>query len=504
MKVLGRYELKGRLGAGGMAEVWVAQTTGPNGFAKQVVVKRILPQLSGDTVVEELFKAEAKVAARLDHPNLLQVFDFGREPDGALVLVMELVDGCSLRAVARAVKKGGQLDPRLVAKLGANVADGLHAAHALKDDAGRLLNLVHRDISPENILLSRAGAVKVADFGIARIEREVQLTRADTFRGKLGYASPEQILGNPVTPQTDLWALGVTLYELLTGARPFDADNEAALASATLERAVTRLEVLRPEVSTGLADIVHRCLERTPERRWPDAHSLAEALEAFVAETGKPVRPAELGAILTQLNIEPHAVTAAGTPSQEQELPTFAHVEPSTFQPRAELAADGTVHQLEPAPAPAPVRSEEAPAPAPQPKPTSDEALAPHHLEPLAVEVESRPALQVAPPPPASGGLARALLIAAGVVLLLASGAWALRGRLGPTIAPGTLVIDTTPSGAAVIVGSETVGETPWAGQNPAGGVTRIVLRRAGYADGVLVLDGGLDWSGSVTLKRGR
>jgi serine/threonine-protein kinase len=246
--VLKRYELQGRLGTGGMAEVWLARASGPSGFEKQVVVKRILPQLAGDPTVEALFKAEARIAARLDHPNLLQVFDFGQEPDGSLVMVMELIDGASLRSVVRAAVRGQRLDPRLIAKLMAQVCEGLHAAHELRDEKGTPLNLVHRDISPENILLARSGAVKVADFGIARIEREVQLTTVDTFRGKIGYASPEQIMGERVTRQADVWAIGVTMFELLTGQKPFATETETEARAVSSGRA-------RGENGAGLAGI---------------------------------------------------------------------------------------------------------------------------------------------------------------------------------------------------------------------------------------------------------
>ncbi len=345
--VLKRYELQGKLGVGGMAEVWIARASGPSGFEKQVVVKRILPQLAGDPTVEALFKAEARIAARLDHPNLLQVFDFGQEPDGSLVLVMELVDGASLRSVVRAIVGGKKLDPRLVAKLMAQVGEARHAAHELKDEKGAPLNLVHRDISPENILLSRSGAVKVADFGIARIEREVQLTAADTFRGKLGYAAPEQIMGQPVTRQADLWAIGVTMFELLTGQKPFVSETEAELASASVYRAPRRVDELRPDCPIALAEIVARCLTRDLSARWTDAHELGRQLEDFVSWSGAPLRSTDLGGILKDLDIKAHTVTAAGTPSLSAVPSLSPYVEPSTFEPIAEMAEDGSLHALD-------------------------------------------------------------------------------------------------------------------------------------------------------------
>ncbi|MBL8924495.1 MAG: serine/threonine protein kinase [Myxococcaceae bacterium] len=523
--VLGRYELVGRLGMGGMAEVWLARASGPSGFEKQVVVKRILPQLAGDPTVEELFKAEARIAARLDHPNLLQVFDFGREPDGALVLVMELVDGASLRAVVRAVKSGKPLDPRLIAKLLSLVCEGLHAAHELKGDRGQPLNLVHRDISPENILLAKSGAVKVADFGIARIEREVQLTKGDTFRGKIGYAAPEQLMGEPVTRQADVWAVGVTMFELLTGERPFLGENEAELVSATVHREARRVEQVRKDCPLGLAELVARCLERRPEKRWPTAHVLAEQLDEFVAWSGNPVRTADLGAILDQLGIQPHTVSTLGTPALPHpvSLPGTGPgtwVEPSTFEPVAELAMDGKLVPVGAALAArldALVPSPDHDTPVGEPKPPEhDSSGAPElarepaprssggrlELVPLAVAVEPVGEAQRPPPPGRPvplgamlGGLGAAVLVALALTLgpkLLRTGA----------LPPGALLIESSPTGAQVLLNGSAVGETPWAGENPAGGVTTLTLRRQGYDDAVLRLDGGVDWSGTLKLQR--
>ncbi|MBE2253262.1 MAG: protein kinase [Myxococcus sp.] len=512
--VLGRYHLQGRLGSGGMAEVWLARASGPSGFEKQVVIKRILPQLAGDPTVEALFKAEARIAARLDHPNLLQVFDFGREPDGALVLVMELVDGASLRAVVRAVAAGRSLEPRLAAKLMAQVCEGLHAAHELKDEHGAPLKLVHRDISPENILLARSGAVKVADFGIARIEREVQLTSADTFRGKLGYAAPEQIMGEVVTRQADLWAVGVTLFELLTGQRPFVAETEAELVSATVHRAPRRLEAVRPDCPLGLADIVARCLTADLSKRWADAQELGRQLEDFVSWTGTPVRSADLGAILAQLSIKPHTVTAAGTPAMT-DVPNDPLFEPSTFEPIAELAADGSLH-VKPGEQLPQKEQEQAQATASeamdfsQTPPKSPAWQQPDlgrfeqlGVEPLAVAVE--PPQPAASPPKgasSSGAARRAVLAIAviGVVALLGLGV----SKLVPHRAPahGTLFVESAPPGARVTLNGEPVGQTPWAGDNPAGGVTTLTISASGFADTTLRLDGGTDWSGTVKLSR--
>lgn len=535
--VLKRYELQGKLGAGGMAEVWIARASGPSGFEKQVVVKRILPQLAGDPTVEALFKAEARIAARLDHPNLLQVFDFGQEADGSLVLVMELVDGASLRSVVRAIVGGKKLDPRLVAKLMAQVCEGLHAAHELKDEKGAPLNLVHRDISPENILLSRSGAVKVADFGIARIEREVQLTAADTFRGKIGYAAPEQIMGLPVTRQADLWAIGVTMFELLTGQKPFVTETEAELASASVYRAPRRVDELRPDCPIALAEIVARCLTKDLSARWADGHELGRQLEDFISWSGAPLRSTDLGGILKDLDIKAHTVTAAGTPSLSAVPILGPYVEPSTFEPIAELAEDGSLHSLdrperpkvvdepptqlqaeledtspsspalvrEPKPRSSLRSGEESSSPAVEPPPARmQERFDRIEVEPLAVAVEHLPAPAAGAAPARTSSLAMKLLLGVGALALaglVVFGVSTLPGRTQPA-AHGTLFIESTPTGAAVAVNGEPVGQTPWAGDNPPGGITTITLSRSGFAALTVRLDGGTDWTGSLKLSR--
>jgi serine/threonine-protein kinase len=335
-----------------------------------------------------------------------------------------------------------------------------------------------------------------------------------------------------VTRQADVWAIGVTMFELLTGQEPFATETEAELASATVHRTPRRVDELRPDCPIALAELVDKCLSKDLARRWQDGHELSKQLEDFVSWTGSPVRSADLGAILAQLDIKPHTVTAAGTPSLSS-VPSFAtSVEPSTFEPIAELAADGSLHALDvpqhPPPAEDAKRQPDVKEAAPSPvslgrepkagspprsgeEPSSPEnELAPARMqerievEPLAVTVE-QPSVETPPLPPARGRpfvlkllLGVCALAVAGLVVF---GVSKLPQRT-PAAAHGTLFIESTPSGAAVSVNGEPVGATPWAGDNPPGSVTSITLSRRGYATSTLRLDGGTDWTGTVKLSR--
>lgn len=522
--VLGRYTLQGRLGAGGMAEVWLARASGPSGFEKQVVVKRILPQLAGDDTVEELFKTEARLAGRLDHPNLVQVFDFGREPNGALALVMEFVDGASLRAVVNAVRKGAQLDVRVAARIIALACEGLHAAHELNDEHGPML-LVHRDITPENILLARSGAVKVADFGIARVHRSLQLTGPNSFRGKVGYAAPEQVLGEPVSRQADIWAIGATLFELLTGEQVFVTSTDAELVSATVERTPRRVRAVRADCPVELEAIVAKCLERDPSKRWATAHQVSEQLERFISWTGDPLRSSDLGRVFERLGIKPPTLTDERAPVASAAFTEQLMIESSSFEPRAELAADGSLHALEgQARPPASIDPPSEPAEAPpelalsvdrrqvpaapsslgeSPSPRSAR-YARLELTTLAEQVEPEQPAPAASPPPRRRRFSPALLmLGLALTLVVAGAAFGLRSRLSqPRARTGSLLIESSPSSALVSVNGNVVGETPWAGDNPPVPTTVVTISREGYRDAVLRFDGGVDWRGTVPLQR--
>ncbi|HZX42028.1 MAG TPA: serine/threonine-protein kinase, partial [Myxococcaceae bacterium] len=232
---LGKYQLLRKLATGGMAEVFLAKTDGPMGFEKLLVIKRILPHLAEDPQFVEMFLAEAKLAARLNHPNLVQLFDFG-EAEGSYFIAMEYIDGATLRLLlARSRDLRSPMSLALGARIVSLAAEGLAYAHDFRDQVtDEPLHLVHRDVSPDNILIGRSGAVKLVDFGIAKARGQNHHTQAGTVKGKVAYMAPEQLRGEPLDRRVDLYALGVVLYELCTGRMPFEASSDASMVRAVL------------------------------------------------------------------------------------------------------------------------------------------------------------------------------------------------------------------------------------------------------------------------------
>ncbi|WP_309896433.1 serine/threonine-protein kinase [Archangium sp.] len=277
--VMGKYFLHERLGAGGMAEVFRATYSPEGGFEKQVAVKRILPAYADNEEFLAMFRREAALGSLLIHPNIVQVLDLGRH-QGTVFLAMEFVDGMPLSSLVRrlALKR---LPPAAVAYIGAEVSAALAYMHGRTGPKGEPLGLVHRDLNPPNILVSRIGEVKLSDFGIARAANQMALTQAQTVRGKAGYMAPEQAYGRPLDGRADLFALGLTLHELLTGERALQGDSEAELMIAS-----TQQEVLPPShfvsgISPALDGLIMELLRLDPEQRTPSGEVLQRQLMAL-------------------------------------------------------------------------------------------------------------------------------------------------------------------------------------------------------------------------------
>jgi serine/threonine protein kinase len=285
--VLGRYQLLKEIAIGGMAEIHVAKQTGVEGFEKLVVIKKILPQFARDPHFVKMFLNEARLAARLSHPNVVHIYDLGYA-NGVYYIAMEYIHGENLSGVTFACRKQKRTIPLEHAlKMVSQICEGLHYAHTKTDVRGKSLGIVHRDVSPQNILISYEGVVKLVDFGVAKAAtRYDEDTRAGLIKGKLAYMSPEQALGRPVDHRSDIFSTGILLFELLSGINPFRGDNDLA----TLEK-VRMAEVPLPrstlqDDAIELFDIAVRALERRPKDRYQSAGEMHEALEAYSRKHG--------------------------------------------------------------------------------------------------------------------------------------------------------------------------------------------------------------------------
>ena len=306
---IGKYVVRRKLAEGGMAEIYLAAALGPEGFEKDVVIKRVRPGLGGDPEFVRMFIAEARVASRLNHANLVHIFDFDKHED-TYYLAMEYVRGHSLWELRRRCQERGvAIPPMLVAQIGMEIARGLAYAHRLTEN-GQPLNLVHRDVTPHNVLLSFDGAVKLTDFGIAKAGSHA--TTSGMLKGKFAYMSPEQARGDAVDPRTDVFALGVTLWELLTGARLFEGDGDVAVLRAVQERLIVPPARLNPAVSAALDAAVMHALERELARRWPGAHELERALAEVVLAGARSLEDTDVGGFLRRMFPEEAGVAEPG------------------------------------------------------------------------------------------------------------------------------------------------------------------------------------------------
>ncbi len=288
-----RFHILRRVGAGGMAEVFVAMRREKDGSASPVVIKRPLPELAAQAEFLNMFMDEARIASVLDHPNVAKVHEIVQGPNGCL-LVLELVDGRALSAsMVRGERTGRRMDARMSAYIISRAAQGLHYAHGCKDADGKPLHIVHRDVSPQNILISFTGQVKVIDFGIAQALGRVTRTKTGARKGKSGYMAPEQVKGLPLDARVDVFGLGIVLWELLCGRRLFVRPDEYRIMNALLVDPVPRpsdYAAVPPE----LERIVMKALARDRSGRYASADELRQELDAFVASAGG-VDPRELG-----------------------------------------------------------------------------------------------------------------------------------------------------------------------------------------------------------------
>jgi serine/threonine-protein kinase len=279
-RILGRYALYDEIASGGMATVHLARLIGPVGFSRTVAIKRLHPHLANEPEFVAMFLDEARLAARVQHPNVVPTLDVVTT-DGEIFLVMEYVRGESLSRLLRADGEHARALPaRLASAIAVGVLQGLHAAHEARGEQGEPLDIIHRDVSPQNILLGTDGVPRILDFGIAKATVRLQSTQEGQVKGKLAYMAPEQLRGKPLTRTVDVYAASVVLWEMLTGRRLFSGDNEGNLLEQVLLGVVHPPSRFASDLPTALDDIVVKGLSRDPHRRFADARVMALALEA--------------------------------------------------------------------------------------------------------------------------------------------------------------------------------------------------------------------------------
>jgi serine/threonine protein kinase len=347
----GRYTLVRQLAVGGMAEIYLARADGIGQFAKQVVLKRILPQHARSEDFVEMFLHEARLAATLEHPNIVQVFDIG-ELDGSYFFTMEYVQGEDLRTLLGALRKRNERMPidHAIAIVTAAAA-GLHYAHDRVGDDGRPLAMVHRDISPSNIMVSLDGAVKVTDFGIAKTASQLIETRTGVLKGKISYMSPEQCKSEPLDRRSDIFSLGIVLHELATGQKLFRGDNDYAILRKIIEDdAPTLSAVVDGPYPDGLEAIVARALARDRDARYPTAQALQIELENLAREQ----RLDRSSVALSRYVRETFPAAAAPAPDADSQTPATTPIpRPATGatvleQPQSSSAVIGELHRPPP------------------------------------------------------------------------------------------------------------------------------------------------------------
>ncbi len=303
--MLGPYELGDRLGLGGMAEVFVAYRAGPHGFAKKVALKRILPELAQDARFVAMFCDEARISAPLCHPNIVQVIDFG-ESQGELFMAMEYVEGVSLAKLLRYVSGRRERFPLGAALFIAHeVLSGLSFAHSACDDQGNPLHIVHRDVSPGNVLIGRAGDVKLADFGIVRSAYVDRRTYPGELKGKVGYMSPEQVMGVEVDPRSDLFTVGIVLCEMLLARPLFSGQNEFDILTKIYEADLSALDRYGGDLSPLVGEVLRRALAQSPADRFASARDFATALRNIAQGARLALDDTELLPWLSALGVLP-------------------------------------------------------------------------------------------------------------------------------------------------------------------------------------------------------
>ncbi|NLY95464.1 MAG: serine/threonine protein kinase [Myxococcales bacterium] len=427
-----KYNVIERLAAGGMAEVFIAEQTNVKGFKKRVAIKRVLPHLGENESFIGMFLDEARLGARLQHANIVSVLDIGAS-DNTYFIVMEYVDGCDLKKVVETFRKHNRPFPvKEAIFIAMEACRGLSYAHELVDDEGNTSPVIHRDISPPNILISKRGEVKVTDFGLAKATTQISKTDPGVVKGKFSYLSPEAASGLEVDVRTDIFAMGIVLWEMIAGRRLFLGDNDYQTVKLVQQANVPRLSRLHPDVDAELESILDRALARDPAQRFQSAREFGDALAGYLfshqlkvtsydiaslvkealAETkDKPKAPQSLIDKLIQEELGRFtSLEGKGQEESDGSLPLVADSVGGGFENPADWFSDDdfggdlggpTASPAAPAPAPAAPTPTPAPVAAPEPVVTPTPAPAPAP-QPAAVAEAPAPAATPAPAPAAS------------------------------------------------------------------------------------------------------
>jgi eukaryotic-like serine/threonine-protein kinase len=338
-----RYEILGRIAAGGMAEIYLARMAVRGGW-RAVVLKRLTPDLQHDDEYVEMFYDEARIASMMMHPNIVEIFELG-EIDGSLFISMELVHGVNLKELQdRALLLERVLPLPIVLRVASKALDALEYAHTFADETGKKLHLVHRDISPQNILITYQGDVKLLDFGVAKADGRLHHTRQGLIKGKFAFMAPEQIVSQPVDERADLFALGEVIYQLALNRHPFYAEHDAAVLALAVEAKATPPAAIDPKFPPALGAILLRALRKDPDERFPDARSMRAALESFLLDRAKPTTADGLGRLVREMFADRLALAEEARRKGDDELLVEAFR--VNAKPRAAIARD-------PAPPPA-------------------------------------------------------------------------------------------------------------------------------------------------------
>jgi serine/threonine protein kinase len=323
----GKYLLLERIGVGGMAEVFRAKTFGAEGFERLVAIKRILPHLVEDEDFVKMFVDEAKIAVRLSHPNIVAIHDLGRA-EGTLYIAMEFIPGRDLRAIYDYEHgRGGRTSVGLACHIVMKMCEALHHAHFATGPRGEPLQVIHRDVSPQNVLLSFDGEVKVADFGLAKARGRMVQTQAGVVKGKLAYMSPEQLRGDEIDHRVDVFGLGIVLFELLAGTRLFLGPSDMDTLRRVYEAKVPPMHALNPDVHPDLEAIARKALAKDREQRYATALDMHDDLQSFVYAHGALAGASAVRSYLRE-------VFPDAAPSSDDELPPFASSPPLPEPPR--------------------------------------------------------------------------------------------------------------------------------------------------------------------------